>query len=72
MEKIGVVKVVFKCRIPELRKEHGLTLRALAKITGIGNPTISFIERGTNPTLIHAMKLAKAFNKPIEEIWEPL
>ena len=65
-------KILFRCKVKEMRQKLGLSLRDLEELTGVSNGAISFIERGTNPTLLHAMQLSKALNVPINELWEPL
>ena len=59
-----------KTRIKELREKHGLTQEALAKKVDVTRQTILFMEKGKyNPSLRLAYKIARVFNKPIEEVF---
>jgi transcriptional regulator with XRE-family HTH domain len=69
MDKINHSQILWTCRVRELRKQAGLSLRDLEKATGLTNAAISLVERGTNPTLSTALKLAEVFGLKIEDIW---
>jgi putative transcriptional regulator len=57
-------------KIRELREEHGLTQEELANKVDVTRQTILFMEKGKyNPSLRLAWKIAKIFEKPIEEIF---
>ncbi|WP_297420184.1 helix-turn-helix transcriptional regulator [Thermococcus sp.] len=59
-----------KNRLRELREEKGLTQEELARILGVTRQTIIAIERGKyDPSLRLAFKIARFFNRPIEEIF---
>ena len=59
-----------KNRIKVLRKELGLRQEDVANRVGVTRQTIIAIENDRyNPTLELAMKLAKLFNTPVEEIF---
>lgn len=58
-------------RIRELRTKHGLSLRALAELSGLSSNAISLIERGDNsPTVSSLHNLATALNVPITAFFE--
>lgn len=58
-------------RIRELRTKHGLSLRALAELSGLSTNAISLIERGDNsPTVSSLHNLATALNVPITAFFE--
>lgn len=60
-----------KNRIKALRKELGLRQEDIANRVGVTRQTIIAIENDRyNPTLELAMKLAKLFNTPVEEIFQ--
>ncbi|AKB29172.1 Transcriptional regulator, PBSX family [Methanosarcina siciliae C2J] len=60
-----------KNNIKELRKQMGLRQEDIAKELDVTRQTINAIENNKyNPTLELAMKLAKLFKKPVEEIFE--
>lgn len=62
-------KIVWKCRLKEIRKESGLTLRDLEESIGVDDVTILFAEKGCGISLDTAMRIAKFFCLPIESIW---
>jgi putative transcriptional regulator len=58
-------------KIRTLRKELGLRQEDVADRLGVTRQTIIAIENDKyNPTLELAMKLARLFNTPVEEIFE--
>ena len=58
-------------RIRELRTKEGLSLRALAKLSGLSTNAISLIERGDNsPTVSSLHNLATALAVPITAFFE--
>jgi len=58
-------------RIRELRKERGLSLRALAELSRLSTNAISLIERGDNsPTVSSLHSLANALDVPITAFFE--
>ncbi len=57
-------------RIKDFREERGLTQEELARILDTSRQTIISLERGKyNPSIMLAYKIAKAFNKTIEEVF---
>ena len=58
--------------IKQLRKEAGLRQEDMANVLGVSRQTIIAIENNKyNPTLELAMKIAKLFQRPVEEIFFP-
>ena len=59
-----------KNRIEELRKECNLLQEELAEAVEVSRQTISSLENGRyNPSLILAHKIARYFNKSIEDVF---
>ena len=59
-----------RTRIKELRARHDMTQLMLAQIVGVRRETIHFIEKGIyNPSLLVSMKIAKAFESAVEEVF---
>jgi putative transcriptional regulator len=54
----------------ELREEQGLTQESLAKMVDVTRQTILFMEKGKyNPSLRLAWKIARVFDRPMEEVF---
>ena len=59
-----------KNRLEELRKERGIRQEELADALEVSRQTISSLEKGRyNPSIILAFKLARFFDKSIEDIF---
>ncbi|KGR75781.1 helix-turn-helix transcriptional regulator [Ureibacillus sinduriensis] len=59
-----------KTRLKELRARDGLNQTELAKKAKVSRQTISLIERNEYmPSLIIAVRIAKVFQEPIEDIF---
>ncbi|MGM9928036.1 MAG: helix-turn-helix transcriptional regulator [Bacillus sp. (in: firmicutes)] len=59
-----------KTRLKELRARDGLNQTELAKLAKISRQTVSLIEREELvPSLLIAIRIAKIFNEPIENIF---
>jgi len=57
-------------RVHELRKQHKITQESLANMVGVTRQTIISIENGKyQASLLLALKIAKIFNMPLEEIF---
>ena len=57
-------------RIESLRLDAGVTRQALADAVGVHYQTIGYIERGEYlPSLVLALKMAKALGAKVEEIF---
>jgi len=53
-----------------LRRERGWSQEALATHAGVSRQTVNAIEAGRfNPSLPLALRLARLFEKPVEEIF---
>ncbi|WP_448528711.1 helix-turn-helix transcriptional regulator [Raineya sp.] len=60
-----------KNRIKIERAIHNITQAELAEKVGVSRQTINAIEAGKYiPSAVLAMKIAKLFEKPVEEIFE--
>ena len=59
-----------KNRIEERRKSDGVRQEELAKAMGVSRQTISSLENGRyNPSITLAYKIAKFFDRTIEEVF---
>lgn len=57
-------------KLEELRKQKNLNQEELGDMLGVSRQTIISIEKGKyNPSIILAFKIAKVFNKNIEDIF---
>ena len=53
--------------IRELRKKHGLSLRALAEAIGVSHNTLATYEKNNvMPTITNALKVSEYFKVPVE------
>lgn len=60
-----------KTKIPELRKKHKLSQEELALAVGVTRQTITSLEVGKyTASLVLAYKIARFFNKTIEEVFD--
>jgi putative transcriptional regulator len=58
-------------QVYELRSKMGITQESLAETTGVTRQTIIAIENGNYaPSVVLALKIAKFFGKPLEEIFQ--
>lgn len=56
--------------VQKYRKMHGITQEQLARETMLSRQTIISIEKGNYcPSVLHAMKIAKFFKVPLEELF---
>ena len=59
-----------KNRLEELRRQQGIGQETLADILQVSRQTISSLENGRyNPSILLAIKIAKHFRLPVEEIF---
>ena len=59
-----------KNRLEELRKQRGIKQEELADALEVSRQTIGSLENGRyNPSIILAIKIARYFNKGVEEIF---
>lgn len=58
--------------VRELRSQHdGMTQQTLAEMTGVSRQTIISIESNRyTPSLILALKIARSFNRVVEDIFK--
>lgn len=64
------MEVILKNRLKELRARDGINQTEMAKLAGVSRQTISLIERNEyTPSVIIAMKNAKVFQEPVEEVF---
>ena len=57
--------------VEQARTKAGLTRQELADQVGVHYQTIGYIERDEySPSLVLALKIAKALNKPVEKIFK--
>lgn len=64
--------VAWVCKVREARKAIGLTLIEVGREIGVVPGTLSQVERGVDPTLTTARKIAAFFGKTVEELWPEL
>jgi len=59
-----------KNHLEELRAQKGIRQEELAALLGVSRQTISSLENGRyNPSIILAIKLARYFQLPVEDIF---
>ena len=59
-----------KNTLEQLRKERGIRQEELAQAMEVSRQTIGSLENGRyNPSILLAFRLARYFDKPIEEIF---
>lgn len=66
--RVGGIRI--KNHIRALRSEHGMTQEQLGEIIGVSRQSVIAIESMRyNPSLELAFKIAKAFNRSIEDVF---
>ncbi|WP_044931973.1 helix-turn-helix transcriptional regulator [Butyrivibrio sp. AC2005] len=61
---------MLETKIHELRREKKMSQNDLAELVGVRRGTITSLENGKyNPSLKLAMKIAKVFDKQVEEVF---
>ena len=59
-----------KNRIAELRRERGLTQQAVAELLHVSRQTVISLESGKyNPSIFMAWRIARLFERTIEEVF---
>ncbi len=59
-----------KNRIEEIRNQKGIKQEELGKMLGVSRQTISSLENGRyNPSIMLAYRIAKLFDRTIEEVF---
>lgn len=62
-----------KNKVFEFRKSKGVTQEEFAKIIGVSRQTVIAIEKGNYiPSLLLGIKIARFFNKTVEEVFKYL
>jgi transcriptional regulator with XRE-family HTH domain len=57
-------------RVRELRRDRGLTLKALGREAGLSHPFLSQLERGlARPSLASVERIAQALQVPVGSLW---
>jgi transcriptional regulator with XRE-family HTH domain len=59
-------------RVRSLRRERGLTLKALGGRAGLSHPFLSQVERGlARPSVTSVERIAAALDVPVAQLWAP-
>jgi transcriptional regulator with XRE-family HTH domain len=59
-------------RVRELRRQRGLTLKALGGLAGLSHPFLSQVERGlARPSVTSVERIATALGVPVAQLWAP-
>jgi transcriptional regulator with XRE-family HTH domain len=59
-------------QVRTLRRERGLTLKALGRRAGLSHPFLSQVERGlARPSLESVQRIASALEVPVGQLWAP-
>ncbi|BDZ58723.1 MULTISPECIES: helix-turn-helix transcriptional regulator [Barrientosiimonas] len=59
-------------RIPQLRRDRGLSQAALAAALGVSRQTVISLEKGRyDPSLPLAFRIAREFDVTIEDVFDP-
>lgn len=62
--------VVLGARVRELRRDRGLTLKALGVAAGLSHPFLSQLERGlARPSMSSMERIARALGVPMSALW---
>jgi transcriptional regulator with XRE-family HTH domain len=57
-------------RVRELRRDRGLTLKALGRDAGLSHPFLSQLERGlARPSVMSVERIARALDVPVPMLW---
>ena len=65
------MREIIKNQVYELRTKSNITQEALAEALGVTRQTIIAIEKGNyTPSVVLALKIAKFFKKPTEDIFQ--
>ncbi len=59
-------------RVRSLRRQRGLTLKALGRLAGLSHPFLSQVERGlARPSVGSVERIADALGVPVAHLWTP-
>jgi len=58
------------CCLRSLREKYSITLREVAKHSGVSHATVSRMESGMECQLSQALKLANFFETTVDKIWD--
>ena len=59
-------------RVRALRRERGLTLKALGRLAGLSHPFLSQVERGlARPSVTSVERIAAALDVSVARLWSP-
>jgi transcriptional regulator with XRE-family HTH domain len=59
-------------RVRSLRRQRGLTLKALGRLAGLSHPFLSQVERGlARPSVGSVERIALALGVPVAHLWAP-
>src|SRR5207245_2465831 len=64
-----ITETMIVSRITAVRMALGLSMRDLAGICDLSVATVSRAESGKDVSLAHAMRISRALNRTIEELW---
>ena len=68
--KAGSLTETLHNRVRELREAHGWTQLQLAERMGVSRKTVNTIENGVfAPSALVALKMARAFSQPVEQVF---
>jgi transcriptional regulator with XRE-family HTH domain len=57
-------------QVRSLRRQRGLTLKALGRLAGLSHPFLSQVERGlARPSVTSVERIADALNVPVAHLW---
>ena len=61
---------IIRNTVQTARKDKGMTQEDLASAVGVSRQTIISVEKGNyTPSIMLALKIAKAFNKKVEDLF---
>lgn len=64
--------IVFACQLKAKREALGLSQRDVCRATHLNVSTVCRVEQGVDLTLSRALKLAKFFGCPVEQLWKEI
>ncbi|MDY3926808.1 MAG: helix-turn-helix transcriptional regulator [Anaerotignum sp.] len=56
-------------KVRERRKELGMTLEQLSHESGVSTSTLSDVERGIEPKVKTAQRIAHALGRSVDDLW---